>query len=107
MEKIESIGELIRIQRVIRGYSQEYMAFQLEISQPAYSKIERNESEITVIRVYEIAEILEISPFEIMPKPKYGSSINFKGIRGFFRKAGKALKIFRSKKDTPLNRSSD
>lgn len=75
-----TIGEKIRIQRVIKAYSQEYTAFQLEISQPAYSKIQRNESEVTVQRIFEIAEILEISPFSLMPKPKYGSGINFKPI---------------------------
>jgi transcriptional regulator with XRE-family HTH domain len=73
---MENIGEKIRIQRLIKNYSQEYMAFALDISQAAYSNIERNETKITLERVFEIAEILEISPFELMPKPKNGTGIN-------------------------------
>ncbi|RFZ91098.1 XRE family transcriptional regulator [Mucilaginibacter conchicola] len=70
------IGEKIRIQRLTRNYSQEYMAFMLDISQAAYSNLERDETEMTIKRIYEIAEILEISPFELMPKPKFGVSID-------------------------------
>ena len=73
---MDSIGEKIRIRRLIRNYSQEYMAFMLDISQAAYSNLERNETELTLKRVYEIAEVLEISPFELMPKPKFGTVIN-------------------------------
>lgn len=60
----------------MKNYSQEYMAFMLDISQAAYSNLERNETEMTIKRVFEIAEILEMSPFELMPKPKFGSGIN-------------------------------
>jgi transcriptional regulator with XRE-family HTH domain len=72
----ETLGSKIRIQRLIKNYSQEYMAFMLEISQPAYSKIERDETKPSFDRVYDIAEILEISPFILLPKPKYGTGIN-------------------------------
>ncbi|RVT99743.1 XRE family transcriptional regulator [Mucilaginibacter limnophilus] len=95
MDKQKTIGELIRVQRAIKGYSQEYMAFQLEISQPAYSKIERNESDITVTRVFEIAEILEISAYELMPKPKYGCTINFTRISQVFSKVRQLFQAFR------------
>ncbi|MFC0513122.1 helix-turn-helix domain-containing protein [Mucilaginibacter angelicae] len=73
---MDSIGDKIRIRRLMKSYSQEYMAFMLDISQAAYSNLERNETEMTIKRVFEIAEILEISPFELMPKPKFGSGIN-------------------------------
>lgn len=72
---MEDIGEKIRIQRVIKKYSQENMAWELGISQPAYSKIERGETELTISRIYEIAEILGISPFTLLPPPKHGSGI--------------------------------
>jgi len=71
-----NIGEKIRIRRLTKNYSQEYMAFMLEISQAAYSNLERDETEMTIKRIYEIAEILEMSPFELMPKPKFGISFN-------------------------------
>ncbi len=70
---MKKIGENIRIRRLTKGYSQEYMSFMLDISQAAFSKIERGESEMTLTRIYQIAEILEISPFTLMPKPKYGT----------------------------------
>jgi transcriptional regulator with XRE-family HTH domain len=70
------IGEKIRIRRLTKNYSQEYMAFMLEISQAAYSNLEREETKLTIDRIYEIAEILEMSPFELMPKPKFGTGIN-------------------------------
>jgi len=68
-------GENIRIRRLTMNYSQTYMAFMLEISQAAYSNLERDETKLTVERVFEIAEILKISPFELMPKPKSGIAI--------------------------------
>ncbi|MGF7080449.1 helix-turn-helix domain-containing protein [Mucilaginibacter sp. UYCu711] len=73
---MDNIGEKIRIRRVTKSYSQEYMAFMLNISQAAYSNLERGETALTLTRVYEIAEILEMSPFELMPKPKFGLGIN-------------------------------
>ena len=53
---------------MIKGYSQEYMAFRLDISQNAYSKLERGETKLTVRRFYEIAEILEISIDNLLPE---------------------------------------
>lgn len=73
---METIGDKIRILRLTKNYSQEYMAFMLEISQAAYSKLERNETEFTVPRIYAIAEILEVSPFRLMPPPKHDTGIN-------------------------------
>lgn len=62
------IAAKIRVQRMIKGYSQEYMAFRLDISQNAYSKLERGETKLTVRRFYEIAEILEISIDNLLPE---------------------------------------
>lgn len=85
------VGEKIRIQRLTKKYSQEYMAWSLDISQAAYSKLERDETEMTIPRIYAIAEILEISPFELMPKPKYGLGINLKL---FYKTLNKLRKIW-------------
>ena len=73
---MKDVGEKIRLQRLAKKYSQEYMAFMLEISQAAYSKIERDETELTIQRLLDIGEILEINPFTLLPKPKHGSGIN-------------------------------
>ena len=56
---MEKIINKIKEIRKDKGYSHEYMAHLLEISQVAYSKIEKNETKLTVERLYKIAEILE------------------------------------------------
>lgn len=88
---MKSIGEKVRIQRMIKGFSQEYMAFMLNISQAAYSNLERDETEMTIRRVFEIAEIFEMSPFELMPKPKFGSGMNYHRIVNMIRNFGRYL----------------
>lgn len=88
------IGEKIRQQRVIKGYSQEYMSFALEISQAAYSKIERDETELSVTRAYQIAEVLEISPFSLLPQPKFSNSVDLSFLgkaKGFLIRLGKKI----------------
>ncbi|WP_316747737.1 helix-turn-helix transcriptional regulator [Pedobacter gandavensis] len=62
------LGNAVRIQRVIKGYTQEYMAEKLHISQNSYSKLERGYTSLTVVRLYQIAEILGISIQEILPQ---------------------------------------
>ncbi|QQV04080.1 helix-turn-helix domain-containing protein [Chryseobacterium sp. FDAARGOS 1104] len=42
------------------------MAEELHISQAAYSKIEKNETKLTVDRLYQIAEILEAPVYELL-----------------------------------------
>ena len=56
----------IRFIRVYKGYSQEYMAYKLGISQRAYSKIERGETKMTVFRLNQICKLLEIDINEMM-----------------------------------------
>ena len=102
---MKNIGDRIREQRLAKKYSQFYMAFLLDISQAAYSKIERNETKLSLPRIYEIAEALEISPFILMPKPKYGTGINYLSLleawfmlkrlftKGLERKKDKALEL--------------
>jgi transcriptional regulator with XRE-family HTH domain len=73
---METIGNKIRIQRLIKNYSQHYMSFMLDISQAAYSNIESDKTELTLNRIYLIAEILEVSPFSLMPPPRFSLGIN-------------------------------
>ncbi|HVY75455.1 MAG TPA: helix-turn-helix transcriptional regulator [Puia sp.] len=89
------IGEKIRQRRMIKGYSQEYMAFQLEISQNAYSKIEREETEMTVNRLYEIAEVLGVSVYEFLPDSSHGTILSFEKIKKYWHKF---TGLFRKKK---------
>lgn len=50
----------IRLHRLRMGYSQEYMAIQLDISQYAYHKIESGKTALKVTTLLEISEILEL-----------------------------------------------
>ncbi|HWZ36644.1 MAG TPA: helix-turn-helix transcriptional regulator [Mucilaginibacter sp.] len=64
--KIKAIAAIIRSKREEKNYTQEYLAYKLDISQNAYSKIELGYTKITVERLFQIAEILEINAAEIL-----------------------------------------
>lgn len=55
------IGNNIRTLRTFFKYTQEYMAAELNISCSAYGKIERNENEFSVKRLFQIAAVLGVS----------------------------------------------
>lgn len=46
--------------RKLKGFSQEYVAEKLHISQNLYSKMERGEAPVTLEKLTEICEVLEI-----------------------------------------------
>lgn len=61
-----TIGERIRILRLIKSLSQENMANELDISVASYSNIERDAIDLTVSRLIKIAKILGVKPAEIL-----------------------------------------
>lgn len=76
---MENIVNKIREFRKKKGYSHETMAHELNMSQPAYSKIEKNETKLSVERLFEIANILEtpVEKFlEINPNNVYNQTLN-------------------------------
>jgi transcriptional regulator with XRE-family HTH domain len=62
------IGENIRIERLKKGWSQEHMACMMGISQAAYSKIESGHTTMSLPRLYEIANLLEINIADLLKK---------------------------------------
>jgi len=72
---MKSIGENIRNIREAKKISQYAVAFTIGISQAAYSKIERGETEIKARHVYMIAEVLKTSVYEILPASISSSSL--------------------------------
>ncbi len=64
--KIKALAATIRKKRETKNYTQEYLAYKLNISQNAYSKIELSYTKITVERLFQIAEILDINPMELL-----------------------------------------
>ncbi len=79
------------------GISQYAMSYHLNISQPAYSKMELGETKIDIDRLYEIADILEVSIFDLMPKSKYGTGINMFGLKNTWRRVRKFLGLNKPK----------
>jgi transcriptional regulator with XRE-family HTH domain len=52
--------------RELKNFTQEYVAQKLGLSTRAYSKIESGETQLTINRLNEISEVLEIQPLEIL-----------------------------------------
>ena len=75
---MENILKKIESLRIAKGYSHEYMAHMLDISQAAYSKMANNITKLSVERLYKIAEILEVSVGDLMDiEPRYEVCSNF------------------------------
>lgn len=64
--KIKAIAANIRSKRELRNYTQEYLAYKLNISQNAYSKIELGYTKITVERLFQIADVLELDVTDLI-----------------------------------------
>ncbi len=81
------IGEKIRKIRTIKGYSQDYVAEKLKISQPAYSDIENCKTKVTVDTLNEIASVFEMEVLDIMnfdEKKVFNNTFN-ENSKGFFK----------------------
>ena len=59
-------GTKIRMIRELRGYSQENMAAKLGISQPAYSRIENNQTKLDTDTLETLAKELGVTPVDIL-----------------------------------------
>jgi transcriptional regulator with XRE-family HTH domain len=65
-KKIRTVAVNIRKIRESKDYTQDYLAIKLSISQNAYSKIELGYTKITVERLFQIAQILEVNPVDLI-----------------------------------------
>lgn len=68
---MDNIGFNIRKIREKKGFSQEYMAHILNISQASYARLENEETKITVDRLQKIAEILETNIIDFFNTDKF------------------------------------
>ena len=68
---VEGIRERIKIIRIEKGYSQDYMAYMLNISQNAYHKLEKGHTRIHLEKFIDIAEILEVNFSELLKGSDY------------------------------------
>ncbi len=60
------LTETIRLNRLRRGLSQENMADLLNLSTTAYGDIERGKTDLTVSRLLQIADVLEVSSADLL-----------------------------------------
>lgn len=61
-----NVGKNIRKIRELKGYSQEYVANAMSISQRSYCRFEKDEGELNLTRLTQISTILEVTPQQIM-----------------------------------------
>lgn len=63
----DAILRRVRLLRLQKRYSQEYMAARMSISQNAYSKMERGVTSVTLERIALIATILDTPVHDLVP----------------------------------------
>ena len=63
---IVDLHDRIRLQRLQLGYSQEFIAALLNISQQAYSQIEKDPSTTSLKRLLLLAEIIQLNPKDLI-----------------------------------------
>ncbi|KQQ76740.1 helix-turn-helix domain-containing protein [Acinetobacter sp. Leaf130] len=61
------IGQLIRQKRKEKQISQEKLALLCNIDRSYLGRIERGEVNITILKLYEISELLDTNPKELLP----------------------------------------
>lgn len=63
---MEKVGENIKKFRELKGLTREHMAGELGMSLSGYSKIERDEVDLTLSKVERIAQVLEVNIGQIL-----------------------------------------
>ncbi len=62
------IGQIIRQKRTESNITQESLALKCEIDRSYLGRIERGEVNLTVDKLYQIAQVLQISPKDLLPE---------------------------------------
>jgi transcriptional regulator with XRE-family HTH domain len=63
---MKTLGKKVRLLRQLREWNQEDMAQQLDISIPAYSKIESGITDMSLSRLVQIAGLFNLTPIELL-----------------------------------------
>jgi transcriptional regulator with XRE-family HTH domain len=85
---IEDVLSKVKSVRERKGLSHEYMGMKLGISQAAYTKIERGQTNLALDRLYQIAEVLDVKIAELLGidlKSEFNQTNNDGGI-GYLQK---------------------
>jgi transcriptional regulator with XRE-family HTH domain len=68
MHYANTIGQQIRLLREAKGYSQEYMADMLNVSQSTYACLESGKTALRVDRLFQILELLDTDIATLLSK---------------------------------------
>lgn len=81
---MNNIALNIRKIREQKGFSQEYVAQELDISQASYARLESEETKITVDRLFRLAEIFQIEVTEFFNEGRLNiqTQNNYEGAYG-------------------------
>jgi len=80
---METTHKKIKRLRESYNYTQEYMAHELGISQPAYAKIECGDTQLNIKKLVRLAEILQVDPQELLESSRTFNLFNNKNAYGF------------------------
>lgn len=69
-DQLKAVADNIRDQRLLVGYSQEYMAYSLSIPVKVYDNLERAHTRISINDLFRIAAILQISASTLVSLPE-------------------------------------
>ncbi|WP_262247641.1 helix-turn-helix domain-containing protein [Parapedobacter soli] len=82
LDKIPTVGGRIKYIREAKGYMQIGVAMGAGISQKALSKIELDQTNPSIYRIYRIAESLGVDVYTLIPKERWNSAYSVSGIFG-------------------------
>lgn len=83
-KQLKQIANRIRKTRELKGLSQEFMAQQIHVSLSAYSRLERNEIQLTIDKLIRIASALNVSLDDLLigePSEENMEALNDSGLR--------------------------
>lgn len=63
---MRTVGQNIKEIRTKQGLTQEFIAYKLNISQNAFSKIELGYTDPTITRIRQIAKVLDVTAVELI-----------------------------------------
>ncbi|MDB5256804.1 MAG: helix-turn-helix protein [Chitinophagaceae bacterium] len=66
LKDMKTLGDKLKALRTTKKWSQEDIAHELEISLPAYSKIERGITDISLGRLTQIAKLFNLTVIELL-----------------------------------------
>jgi len=67
----EAFGRNLRAIRKSKGFSQERLAYDAGIDRSYLGKMERGRVNVTIVKLYLLAEALKCSPKELVPDPPH------------------------------------